>query len=196
MIVRVSPPSAGTATNSKYSLLATVRPRLVAPAPRVATISPPSGLHTVFMYSPSRVVSCRGVPPVAATRQMWPRPFGSQPVNAMSRPSGDQAGAISEWSKESSVRRVGVPSGSSIVQMRPTAWKARRLPSGDEAVQRGNFTVKVVPSGSWGRPAISEMTRCTRAVNTMVDTSPLSTSTRRIFPPAGITIERLSRDHA
>ena len=114
----------------------------------------------------------------------------------MSWPSGDHAGAISEWSKESSVRRSGVPPGRSINQIRPTAWKARRLPSGDEVVQRGNFTVKVVPSGSWGRPAISEMMRCTRAVNSMVVTSPLSTSTRRIFPPAGMTIERLSRDHA
>ena len=94
------------------------------------------------------------------------------------------------------MRRSGVPSGRSIIHIRPAAWNARRLPSGDEAVQRGNFTVKVVPSGSWGRPAISEMTRCTRAVNAIVDTSPLSTSTRRIFPPAGITIERLSRDHA
>ena len=114
----------------------------------------------------------------------------------MSRPSGDHAGAISEWSKESSVRRSGVPSGRSIIQIRPTAWNARRLPSGDEAVQRGNLTVNVVPSGSCGLPAISEMTRCTRAVNSMVVTSPLSTSTRRILPPAGITIERLSRDHA
>ena len=109
-------------------------------------------------------------------------------MKAIERPSGDHAGAISNGSNESGVSRRGVPSGRSMIQTRPTAWKASRLPSGEEAAQRGNFTLKVSPSAICGRPAISEIVRCTRAVKGIVATAP-SRSTRRIFPPAETTSE-------
>ena len=116
-------------------------------------------------------------------------------MKAIERPSGDHAGAISNGPNESGVSRRGVPSGRSIVHTRPTAWKASRPPSGEEAVQRGNFTLNVSPSAICGRPAISEIVRCTRAVKGIVAMAP-SRSTRRIFPPAETTIERESEAHA
>ena len=54
--------------------------------------------------------------------------------------------------------------------MRPAAWNASRLPSGDDAPHRGYLIGELGATIDCGLPAISEIVRLTRALNGIVET--------------------------
>ena len=166
------------------------RPRWAEPTPRVATRRPPSGLHAVWRYSirSRSVVSRVGVPPPAGTVHTAPPSWSSQVVKATLRPSGDQAGAYSKGPNPSEVSRSGSPDGRSCTQIRPTAWKARRAPSGEAVYHRRKRDWNGSSSIRKSARDCSETVRSTRAENGRVATAPSATSSRRIFPPCEITI--------
>src|SRR5258708_9798051 len=99
------PPFDGTRTMSYHGLFAHARPRSVAPDPRASRISAPSLLHEGLMYSPGSRVNRRGTPPAEETFHRCPPPRSSQVVNAIQRPSGDQAGEYSYAENCASVMR-------------------------------------------------------------------------------------------
>src|SRR5258707_7218233 len=88
------------------------------------------------MYSPGSFVSCCGEEPSLEIFQTAPPSFSSHEVNTMNFPSGDHAGEYSIGENSFAVKRCGVPFGKSMIQMRPMAWKASFLPSGDAVCQR------------------------------------------------------------
>ena len=76
---------------------------------------------------------------IAAARSDLPQVTALHVVNAIQRPSGDQAGANSCSGKEFGVSLLGAPSGRSITQTLPTAWKASLAPSGDAVCHLRNL---------------------------------------------------------
>src|SRR5580704_19765642 len=170
-----SPPPAGTITRSNQRLWPQVNPPVLAPEPLATTMLAPSGLQEGCRYWAGSRVSFSGTPPPAAIFQRNPPSFSSQLVNAIERPSGDHEGEYSKGANESGVSRCGVPEGKSMIQIRPTAWNASLLPSGDAVCQRVNCTSKGPSDTFRCGYACSEMVRWTLAVNGIVSTLPLCT---------------------